>query len=539
MKVLLVNPPINQRDENREREPLGIGYLASYLRAHDVEVEIFDGSCGRDRSVWRVVRRILSGHFDVVGITVYTTMFPLALHIALQTKLMSPETVIIFGGHHATAFHSQILEHFLEIDMVIRGEGEITLYETIRQIEKGLPLDSVLGLSYRDGNEVIVNPPRPLIEDIDSLPFPARDLFPPLNRYRGAIDPELGRKIVMPSIISSRGCPYRCRFCSISAFYESSQGKAWRARSADNVADEVEELVNKYGAEHIIFADANFLVQPERVMNIIETLRERKILIPFSFSARADDIIRASEYISALKSAGCKSIELGLESGSQKVLDRFRKGVTVQQNREALSILKEVGIQVIPDFIMFDCETTIDDLSENIAFLEDSNLFQEKGWDPLFTELYLFPDTSIREEIIRKGKAVENIYTLPFYKFDDDKVGLLWAFLLRFKRKYIARLERMRNQVLQIGIWIRSLLVRTNCTTSVYAELKRLRAENHLDLLSIQGIPYKYFKRLLNTLNPSDIFTDVMKEVGELIKEIKESIESIKERLSIIEKEVD
>jgi len=222
---------------------------------------------------------------------------------------------------------------------------------------------NILGLSYRKKKMLQINPPRPLIEDLDSIPFPKRDDYSRYNEENHF------------AIITSRGCYGNCSFCSVNAFYGYDKS-SWRIRSPSNIVDEIKSLVKNYDAKVISFMDDIFLGKSKngkrRALELVNMIVDQGIDINFEISCRSDDV---DKYIlTDLKKAGLKHISIGIESGDNKILRRFNKRITVSDNIQAMRTLRNIGIDFTPYFIMFDPWITLDELKNNLHFLHSNNI---------------------------------------------------------------------------------------------------------------------------------------------------------------------
>lgn len=228
MKVLLINPPVQQIVEKHDKPDhpqIGLGYLASYLLSKNISVRIIDAKL-EGLGIPACLRRISDYNPDIIGITAFTHDIAIAGRLAEKIKGMYPDKKIIVGGVHVTALPKKTLEEFNSFDIGVCGEGEITLYEVITTLRNKKSLEGIKGISYRKGKTIEVNAPREILENLDSLPMPAWHLFPKCGHYQ---------------IMSSRGCPYNCIFCM------SPYGrKKVRERSPENVIKELDWVISSY-----------------------------------------------------------------------------------------------------------------------------------------------------------------------------------------------------------------------------------------------------------------------------------------------------
>jgi radical SAM superfamily enzyme YgiQ (UPF0313 family) len=323
--VSLIFPPLSEGHDDRRSPPLGIAYLAAALREVGVECELLDGNSGLPTSsIDSIVAHVLDIRPDIVGLSVTTPAFGSAVQIVQEIE-RRVSAFIVFGGHHATALHEEILQAHGCIDAVVRGEGERAFPELVEARLAGRSLAGIQGVSYREADgRIVINPCRPPIEDLDSLPFPVRagSLF----TYPRYLDACSGRHLVNVPVLSSRGCPYQCVFCAVQSFYDSmGEGKRWRPRDPKEVAREI-RAVSEFEREIFVhFVDDNFLVEVKRAIAVAEEMEVQcGTRIPFTFATRADQVLAAGrEVISTLAQLGCEAIEIGIENGCDSMLSLF------------------------------------------------------------------------------------------------------------------------------------------------------------------------------------------------------------------------
>jgi radical SAM superfamily enzyme YgiQ (UPF0313 family) len=514
MKALLINPPLPDRWDRRSVPPLGLGYIAAYARESGHWVELVDGNSDIPWSVAELVNLAVRNDYQVVGISTLTDTLPLVIQIALEIKAIAPRVIIVLGGPHATLAHRELLEEHLCLDAVVRGDGELAFTEILDHLQKDCFLTGIIpGVSTRCNSKVEVGPERPAVSKLDELPNPSRDFISlPRNTHKANkrfqtctfYDPVRRIRKKATCVCSSRGCPYTCSFCATSALF--SMG-GWRARSAESVCAEVQELHEKLDVHHIFFVDSNFFVDMKRAEEISERFRLLAKNITFSFCARADQLIRAHKILSKLKANGCRSIEIGVESGSDAVLKRFNKGITVQQNSLAIELLKASGILVGVDFIMFDPDTTLNDLRKNIAFLRRHDFF---GYSPplLYQELRLFPHTPIRKQMKRDGRVDEGIHVVPKWEFKNSYVSSIYKKVLDFRDRYQEKIQDMEREIgsLVYDIFALQLYVKSkNFLIKLQKEVTRCEFAS----LCLRRMPYILFEQLVERFQePSRNFQD-------------------------------
>lgn len=369
--------------------PIGLGYLGTVLRESGYSVELIDFSIIPDaRERGKTIERVVSCAPGIVGISTMTPTYPSAVKMANQMRRsLGSTTKILMGGYHVTHLPEDCLRSFTA-DIVIRGEGEeaiLRLAELILNGAKDSCLSEVEGISYRDNDgNVVHNPPKILrLRDLDRLPFPDRDLMN-IAKYRN------------PATISSaRGCSDRCIFCAAGAW-----GSVF-SRSPENVVNEIEFLITKYGFRHVYFVDNTFTVNKDRTMKILTLMKERNVRIDFTLEARAPSV--DEELIRAMSAGGCIAIQFGVESGNPEILRKIKKGVTLQQVDEAVELCLKYGIKPLCSFIIghpFDDRQTVRDT------INYAKKLKRKGAMVVFAVLEVYPGTEIFDKRDELGVSI-------------------------------------------------------------------------------------------------------------------------------------
>jgi anaerobic magnesium-protoporphyrin IX monomethyl ester cyclase len=334
-RVLLIDPPylgdnIHWWDRVGSHMPgLGLPTLAAWLERAGHEVAIVDGHA-EGLSLARPEAALTRlGRPDWIGITAMTPVVPQALSLVRSCRRLFPDTPIVLGGAHATVLPEDLLRH-REIDCAVRGEGERTLEELV----EGRPFAEIQGLSWRRGGQVVHNPDRPLLEDLDQLPSPAWRLLP-MDRYR----PGLGtyRQLPAMSLMSGRGCPNACTYC-FNIF-----GRRVRRQSPERVIAEIERLSRDYGVRQIQFYDDTFTLQRPWLEAFCEGLLSRLPQVSWTCYGRVDRVDRES--LALMARAGCHQICFGVESGDPEVLGTIDKRIGPVQVRRAVSLARRAGIE--------------------------------------------------------------------------------------------------------------------------------------------------------------------------------------------------
>lgn len=408
--VLLVNPPSTIKYRYKV-EHLGIGYLAAVLRKENFRVKIIDAPL-MNLSVRETVEEILKTKISlVIGFSVITPeVFYNVVEILNFLSLTKVSLYICVGGYFATFWFKEILERFKEIDFIVISEGEITFLELVTALRDGKDVKEINGIAYKDSKSVISNQPRPLIKNLDELPFPDRDTVEYVLREGYPV-----------AIYSSRGCRYSCTFCQISNFYRLYPSSKWRTRSPINAVNEIEFLNSVWGAESFLFVDDVFLDTTKeshfRARGTAAEIVRRKLKIKFAIQCRPDAVEKETFHI--LREAGLYLVFLGIESGIERSLKYFKKGITLGQIRNSIRILNELGIRTNAGFTLSDPDTTWEELMENIKFLKEVR-------EAIPIELYtikVLKGTELEDILCKEKRLLINDFYLGFYT-NDPKVEL-------------------------------------------------------------------------------------------------------------------
>lgn len=336
MKVLLVNPPHSFSPENPLARaglclpPLGLLSIAAFLREGlpGAEVRVIDWA-GLKMTPEAFAREVAAFRPDVAGVSVYTGTFSASVSTAAAIKRAQPGCFVAAGGHHATARPGQCLEK--GFDAAVLGEGEGTFLELVKRLAAGAPLSGLAGLALKPGDA----PARPEPLDPDQLPFPARDLLD-LSVYRPAL---FGyRRLPVASMVTSRGCPYSCGFCSKGVF-----GSVYRAQSPRRVLAEITELIGKYGVKEITFQDDTFTADRGRIMELCALIKESGLDLTWSCMTRVDLV--DPELLAAMRSAGCFSAAFGIDGASDGSCGLMGKGFALGKVKTAVAAARAAGIE--------------------------------------------------------------------------------------------------------------------------------------------------------------------------------------------------
>lgn len=410
MKIVLIFPP-NVYQTKQSMPPLGIAWLAAVLRENGFkEVSLIDSMANR-YSNEDIIGLLKKESPDVVGISFGTQIRFSTFDLVKLIKKNFPKVSIVVGGPHPTLTPQDTLQNIPEIDIVVRGEGEVSFLNLVKEIDKNGSLENVKGISFRNkNNEIVHNPDETAIENLDSLPLPARDLLP-MEKYEQVT--ALSKKRCT-NIMTSRGCPYRCVFCSVSEQW----GHKIRQRSVKNVVDEIEYLLKTYPfLRGIRFFDDTFTVNKKRVLEMCDEIIRRKIDFVWECEARANTI--DSEIVQAMKRAGCEFIDLGVESGSNRILQNIKKDITVEQAIEAVKIIKKAGIG-LKIFIMHGLPgETCEDIRQTV-FLSRYLCHKLKADGATQGITIIYPGTELEKIAKSQGTFPENFSWSKYYFRDKN-----------------------------------------------------------------------------------------------------------------------
>jgi len=431
LKILLVNPaPIGTlKAVGVLFPPLGLLYIAAYMEREGHQVVV------KDLAIRKKIEEIDFKEYDIVGISTDTTRHTRAL--ALATQARASGCTVVMGGPHPCFVDAEILST-RKVDFIVRGEGEVTFSELAATLEKKeRHYHSIKGISFLSSGDLVRTAPRPPIESLDSLPLPARHLIL-MDDYRRT---RFGGRDITP-MITSRGCPGQCAFCSSSNFF----GTRWRTRSVEPVLNELEEVYHRYRFNAVAFVDDTFNISPKRVIEISRGIVERKMDLWWWNLSRIDLLLRNEEMVKEMVKAGAKAIFIGVESSNQKTLDSLRKGTDIESTREGVGMLKRHGLQIHASYILGGLQDTAKAVHETIRFAKelDTNVAQ-------FSILTPYPGTAIYEQVkhrIYKWRAPWTFFDMQHLVFKHDHFSfvrlewlLLKAHLLYYTRSKKAILD--------------------------------------------------------------------------------------------------
>ncbi len=346
--------------------PLGLAYLGASLEKAGHSVKILDLTVESiDRNDFNSLLQKYKP--DAVGIGCMATEFNDALEVASICKEVMPWLPVIVGGPLPTSIPHAFLEQ-PTIDIAVLGEGEATIVELLEVLQTGRSLEGVQGIAYKEDGKLRFNSPRSPILDLDSLPFPARHLLP-IEKYFSPFENWLakGSDVRATTMISSRGCPYKCIFCDKNVF-----GAKWRGRSAANIVDEIELLARDYGINGLLFSDDMFDFSRKRVYQICDEITSRGLDVVWGVNSRVNHA--DEEMYKRMKQSGCRYVGFGIESGNQDILDFMCKNISLTQVRDAVNIANGVGLRTMGYFMIGMMGDNKETIKQTIEFAKGLDL---------------------------------------------------------------------------------------------------------------------------------------------------------------------
>ena len=445
MRIVLIDPPTSREQiyggwdlsaVDTYSPPLGLLYIASYIREHNHIPYVFDLTA-LNWSLRKALESTLSLNPDVVGITAKTININNANRIAEELKRMGYTNPIVLGGAHVTAEPVTTLMKFNSVDYGVVGEGEVTFLEMLEKMKGNQPLHDVKGVAWRGmEGKIIVNSQRPFIENLDILPLPAWDLLPnfPNGYPHSALET---KRLPAASIITSRGCPYQCTFCDRAVF-----GTRVRQHSAEYTLKMIRHLREEYGIKDLMMLDDNFILDKEKLFVICDTMIGEGMDLSWYCMGHTKFI--TADRLQKIKKAGCWFIEMGIESGSDRLLKLIKKNTTKAQIAEAVKRARAAGLKVKGNFIFGFPTETEESLEETIQFAKsiDLNYFQqnfltmwpgceiasnpeefgrvEKDWSKLAHQRVTYIPNGLSEEILVQASkdAFRRFYLRPKIIFE-------------------------------------------------------------------------------------------------------------------------
>jgi anaerobic magnesium-protoporphyrin IX monomethyl ester cyclase len=456
-KILLVQPPAfsrNDRGDMTPNAPMGPGYIAAVLEQAGYEVRILDALIeGWDQET-RItnekiligltpaqIREVIAGMApDVVGVSsMFTSQRVNAHAIAGIAKEIDPSTVVVFGGAHPTAAPEMVLAD-PAVDYVVLSEGENTIVPLLRAIEEGTDLNRLDGVAFRGPSSLVVKPKTDTIADIDSIPFPARHLMP-MEKYfaAGIRHGGYARRSRGTAVITSRGCPYLCNFCTAFKVFT----RVPRVRSVANIMAEIDELVVKYGVNEIFFEDDQFIAKVKHTEELLDAMISRKYDLIWDTPNGISAWLLSERLIAKMAEAGCYRVNLAIESGNQYVLDNIiHKPVKIEKIPETARLIRKYGMELGTFLVVGNIGT---DAVETEEQLRDSFRFARKlrVW-PHASYLTPYPGSDVLRIAEERG------YLIPGFNYDDlviNKQSLTTPEWTPEKLRRIVEHEKLKTRI--------------------------------------------------------------------------------------------
>lgn len=387
-KVLLIHPPFTVEDSVHKgaQPPLGLAYLAAVLEREHYEVKIIDSvvedyhrneKIGENRfrygiSFEALRQKIIDFNPDLVGVSCpFTIQYDNAKEICRISKECVPGVPVVMGGAHPTSMPEQVMKECC-VDVCAIGEADFTFLEMIRAFENGEGFEKIDGIAFRQGGKVITNPKMKFIEDLDTIPFPARHLLP-MEKYFQLNKPHgiSFKRSPNTSIVSSRGCPLTCNFCSIHTLW----GRPFRPRSAENVMAEIRHLIMEYGIREFHFEDDNLTWSKQRAKKLFQAMVDENLDILWSTPNGVFSGVLDKELLELMKKSGCYRIILGIESGSNEVLKNIiGKPQKVEKMKSLIKVAQKAGLEVGGFFVVGLPGETKGQIQETLDFARTSKL---------------------------------------------------------------------------------------------------------------------------------------------------------------------
>jgi radical SAM superfamily enzyme YgiQ (UPF0313 family) len=412
MRVVLIDPA-TRFATIEPYENLGLAYLTAMLRRHRHQVRLVS-TAHENLSMRQTLKEVFKFDPALIGITVLGANAKRTIQLVHALRESGFRGHITLGGYYSTFHANELLRGFPALDSIVRNEGEMALLDLVEHLPDG-DLSGVLGLSYRDGAAVKENPQRPFTKSLDDLPFPARDFTPHVLRLGSFIH-----------VSTSRGCYANCSFCSIAKFFRMGNGKVWRRRSAESLADEVEWLARRFHSNQFKFIDDQFILTNQEGHEFADAfgaeLSRRNLRIHFAIACRANNIER--NLFQKLKTLGLVKVFVGVESGHQRGLDTFAKETSVAMNNQALATLRDLNLMYDVGFILIDPYTTYDELRQNLLYLrEQHRLIKRRGsYLSVTTSLMAFSGTPIYDRLVRERRLFGDYLNGYYYHIADPDV---------------------------------------------------------------------------------------------------------------------
>lgn len=435
MNILLINPPLDWPDDTKLNsiffqpvQSLGLGYIAAVLENEGYTVDVLECPA-LGLNIKNIFSSIKNKEYSIIGLSVFIYNYYHSALIGNNVKKLFPNTKLVLGGFLPTLSPNEMFASIPELDYCVLGEGEYTFLDLVRSINLPKALSEINGIAYKCNDEIVINGCSEVIAHLDNLPFPKMSYISPNG---------------MAAIISGRGCHGRCNFCSVEAYREKIKGKYCRKRNPIQIAKEIEMLVNEYKIKYISFHDDSFLSVKELwLISFLQSMKQSQLNILFSFSARADDIIRFQKYIPELKEVGLTYIFIGVESFVQRQLELYNKKISAEENRKAIEIIKECNISYGLGLILIDPFVCLEEIEYNLNVLNEIHYPEQCNCDnppiSLLSPLFSVKYSQIESMLKNKGMYVKNEYG---YEITDN----LAKRYFEVSRMWVSQLNHVHNK---------------------------------------------------------------------------------------------
>ncbi|UCE96190.1 MAG: radical SAM protein [Candidatus Bathyarchaeota archaeon] len=400
MKFAFISPGANQELSLTEKSkvvgswpPLGILYIATLLKDEGVEVSVLD-QAAEGYSIVQTAKWVERQDPDILGFSALASSGKTAARIAQKVREINPDITTVFGNYYSTFNDQRILTTYPQTDIIVRGEGEETTKELVKSLEKNHSLKKVKGITFREKNKIITTPDRPLIKDIDTLPIPDRALLK--TEYHSTLIGAIGAPKKFTTLLSSRGCPYRCKFCGCQKIAHGT----WRPRSVEKTFEELQMLASE-GYRQFLFVDDSLTINQKRIIKLCRKISKERLDVEWICEGRVNH--SSYELMRSMVKAGCKIIYFGIESSCQRILDYYQKQITPQQSRTAVKTARKAGMDIIVgSFIIGAPGETRQEIEKTLKFAQEIHLDV-----PQYNILGVFPGMPLWDEFREKGYLTE------------------------------------------------------------------------------------------------------------------------------------
>ncbi len=501
-------------------ESLALGYIASHLRAASLKARIVDEEIfGLSRE--QTVKQLLEA--DLIGFTAIAKpqIFSI-IETVKELRQRGCNAHVSIGGQYATFLFKELLSLQGLFDSVVRFEGEQTFVQLAKAIEEKKSLKGIKGLAFKLNGKIKENKLRPLIPDLDRMPFPARDTLPLVLQAGG-----------LPAISSSRGCYNKCSYCSISSFYSIPSGKLFRFRSAENVLSELQGLKQRFpGINEVWFVDDNFVIPGKKGLRRTTKLCKgiKKLGLQFDIYLRASDV--NEKLMRLLKQSGLQSIFIGAEAANDFTLQHlFNKNISTKQTLQAIRLCNRMKISVDPGFIMFHPWTTMQEVEQNIRFLEATQQYTLYG---IVSYLTPYTFTPIGKRMLSRQLPYKKPRFLPnqqlndfvAYEIEDERAELLLCLTLKAFEEF----RELPGLFSKLKLRIRKLKSAGRKKEAVVLEKKWFQ-----DVKEMNQAGMRFFKELFYFMQETELrdskikpfFTDFRSRIRAYVAETKAGLSLI------------